>query len=469
MARCRRRFARFLKELSRQTAGMLARPVYIGRYLTRVPDGALVFFPCRSGFLSCGLAGIVAVKWATPNVDAASDVANLSGLLDRMAENFRVMGDRDGALDPDYLGGKNTVQELLATARKLKSPGSFHTLFVDRALFSDVTRLWERLSGMVAAEEKQLTEHLGRLAPRDVEYVTVLIDSLKDTAWALKTELCDNIENVKRLMGPLDGVSFYRELNTVLNSIDRLEVRGRDSAGVSVMFCFPEDEFRNFEATLADFPTTSQGTLQDQYTRRRAGQVLLNHCIGVRCSSETDADGQAAVTLTYKVAAEIGSLGDNVRFLRKEIEKDEVLKVLVRHGHRFHTISSHTRWASVGAINEGNCHPMDNRAKGAPTTSPIIHACLNGDIDNYLMLRESLARTGVHIPEEITTDTKIIPLQIEKYIRDGEEAPEAFRRAVNDFDGSHAISMHTDLAPGRFFLAQRGSGQAIFIGLAESH
>ena len=46
---------------------------------------------------------------------------------------------------------------------------------------------------------------------------------------------------------------------------------------------------------------------------------------------------------------------------------------------------------------------------------------------------------------------------------------EAFRRAVNDFEGSHAISMHTDLAPGKLFLAQKGSGQAIFVGIAEDH
>ena len=29
--------------------------------------------------------------------------------------------------------------------------------------------------------------------------------------------------------------------------------------------------------------------------------------------------------------------------------------------------------------------------------------------------------------------------------------------------------MHTDLAPGKLFLAQRGSGQAVFVGLAEDH
>jgi len=41
--------------------------------------------------------------------------------------------------------------------------------------------------------------------------------------------------------------------------------------------------------------------------------------------------------------------------------------------------------------------------------------------------------------------------------------------AVNDFEGSHAIAMHSDLAPGKIFLAQKGSGQAMFVGLAEDH
>jgi glutamine---fructose-6-phosphate transaminase (isomerizing) len=41
--------------------------------------------------------------------------------------------------------------------------------------------------------------------------------------------------------------------------------------------------------------------------------------------------------------------------------------------------------------------------------------------------------------------------------------------AVNDFKGSHAISIHTDIAPGKIFLAQKGSGQAIFVGLTEDH
>ncbi|MGA8180483.1 MAG: SIS domain-containing protein, partial [Desulfobacterales bacterium] len=67
------------------------------------------------------------------------------------------------------------------------------------------------------------------------------------------------------------------------------------------------------------------------------------------------------------------------------------------------------------------------------------------------------------------TDTKIIPLQVGKYIQQGFDVAEAFRLAVNDFEGSHAISMHTDLAPGKLFLAQKGSGQAIFVGISDDH
>ena len=67
----------------------------------------------------------------------------------------------------------------------------------------------------------------------------------------------------------------------------------------------------------------------------------------------------------------------------------------------------------------------------------------------------------------MTTDTKIIPLQVEKYIQKGHKVETAFRLAVNDFSGSHAIFMHTSLAPGKFFMAQKGSGQTVFVGIGD--
>jgi len=124
----------------------------------------------------------------------------------------------------------------------------------------------------------------------------------------------------------------------------------------------------------------------------------------------------------------------------------------------------------VGAITEANCHPVDNQAAGRKSPEyGIIHTCLNGDIDNYQELKAQFESNGDRIHSAITTDTKIIPLKIQQHFQQGHAIDEAFRLAVNDFEGSHAISMHTDLAPGKLFLAQRGSGQAIFVGIADEY
>ncbi len=94
-----------------------------------------------------------------------------------------------------------------------------------------------------------------------------------------------------------------------------------------------------------------------------------------------------------------------------------------------------------------------------------IHVVLNGDIDNYQTLREALEAEGMSIAPEVTTDTKIIPLRIEKYLLAGRNLIEAFRRAVGDFEGSHAIAMTSNVEPGKIFLALKGSGQSIYIGI----
>ena len=146
----------------------------------------------------------------------------------------------------------------------------------------------------------------------------------------------------------------------------------------------------------------------------------------------------------------------------------------------FETAFAHTRWASVGSITEENCHParqfypptprrlapLEEKHYPAYGTGPwSIHVVLNGDIDNYQPLREALEAGGELIAPEVTTDTKIIPLQIEKYLLAGHDLTEAFRRAVGDFEGSHAIAMVSNVEPGKIFLALRGSGQSIYVGI----
>ncbi|MBW2322201.1 MAG: SIS domain-containing protein, partial [Deltaproteobacteria bacterium] len=288
------------------------------------------------------------------------------------------------------------------------------------------------------------------------------ISDIRDILWSLKNNVLFNVEKINNLgrfsefeQTPM-AVSRLKEINLIFNNLDRLEVRGRDSAGISLLFGLNKLDFQTFQEWLRE------KSLFDDFEARQNEEVLSNLSVRVnKWASWT------SLVFTYKVAAEVGSLGDNVSYLRSQVKNDEIFQRLVRMPHAHYSAIAHTRWASVGEISVPNCHPMDNDSN---VSKGIIHVCLNGDIDNYQELRRIYeVQTGNTIHEDVTTDTKIIPMQIEKYLRDEKTLEESFRLAVSDFKGSHAIAMHSDLAPGKIFLAQKGSGQAIFVGLAEDH
>ncbi len=444
--------------------------IYIGKHISRVPANSIVLFPYTPNIFQCGITGIVAIKTRNksepdytmpPVADMIHQIHRASKAIDEEAEN---------AIGENYLGGEQLVEDLYTAVRSLKARAAFYHIFTHPVEKQSLDGFSEQLGDIIDTESDRLNRLMGRLAPELVETMSQRIERLKDTAWGLKTELIENIDKIALLYGDSDlspavtTISTLKNINAVLNSIDRLEVRGRDSAGISLLFIMDRPDYEKFREQL-----DAQGLTAD-FNSRQTFNILNNRSIAV---NELGADGSGAMTslaFTYKVAAEIGGLGENVSCIRRQIIEDPILKQVVRTAFRYHTVSAHTRWASVGAINEANCHPVDNRTmtENAKTNS-IIHVCLNGDIDNYQTIKAGYADRGIQIPPEITCDTKIIPVHIQSYLTEGHPIETAFRLAVNDFEGSHAISMHTDLAPGKLFLALKGSGQAIFIGLAEDH
>jgi glucosamine--fructose-6-phosphate aminotransferase (isomerizing) len=441
-----------------------------GCHPASVSGPAVIFFPCTPNLLCCGLAGLIAVK-GKPGRETAVDLAVLRDLADTAeAAGLKTGATRTDAIADGYLGGQQTLDALLNNIRVLKQEAPFLRLFKDPAIQHTLSDLSRRLAAILKREQALLAEQAGSLEPQAVDVIAARIEALKDMIWCLDVELAGNIGRIGELMpgangsGPDSRITLFRQINAVLNSIDRLEVRGRDSAGISILFIMAADDYEVLRAELA------HNGLIEEFEQRMDREVLGNASISLNRSTTGDGQSVVALTTVYKIAAEIGSLGDNIRFLRRQIQADRILQRIAAEPHAFYTVSSHTRWASVGAITEPNCHPVDNTVAGATLKDrPIIHACLNGDIDNYLELKTALEARGRSIPEPITTDTKIIPLQIESHLENGVDVIEAFRLAVNDFQGSHAIAMHTDLAPGKFFLAQKGSGQAVFVGLAEDH
>ncbi|MEE4112550.1 MAG: SIS domain-containing protein, partial [Desulfobacteraceae bacterium] len=444
--------------------------IHWGRVPASIDGPAVILFPCSTNRLCCGLAGIIAVKGRTGR-NMPMDLKALAALVDSVEAGVQERPPQQtDAVTGDAPAGQAALDSLLAEIRALKQEGPFLALFKNPTAQKTVADLSVRLSALRQREQARLTQTMGSLETHVVEIISTRIEALKDMCWCLDVELAGNIERIRSLMpgsadpGPDSRITVMRQINAVLNSIDRLEVRGRDSAGISILFIMTAKAYEAVSSAL------DRKGLTPEFERRMDREVLQNTSISLNRSAADDGQSIVALTAVYKIAAEIGSLGDNIRFLRQQIQQDEILHLLAAAPHRFHTVSSHTRWASVGAITEPNCHPVDNTVTGTTFKDrPIIHACLNGDIDNYLELKAAMEASGRTIPEPITTDTKIIPLQIEHYLRSGVDVAEAFRLAVSDFQGSHAISMHTDLAPGKFFLAQKGSGQAVFVGLAEDH
>ena len=70
-------------------------------------------------------------------------------------------------------------------------------------------------------------------------------------------------------------------------------------------------------------------------------------------------------------------------------------------------------------------------------------------------------------PTELTTDAKIIPTLVSRRLGEGEPLDAAFLSTVARFEGSVAIAVSSAEAPDDLHLALRGSGQSLYIGLAE--
>ncbi|MBW2513248.1 MAG: SIS domain-containing protein [Deltaproteobacteria bacterium] len=452
----------------RSLGATLGRRVYFGRNPSTVPQGSLVFFPYLPNTLSCGLTGIVSVK-SKQTSDFRIDIPGLKDRIRSLEQKTIHQCSREELTGKiGYLGGESLLKSLYEKIQQCKQTDAFLHIFSHRNTLEDLLQLAQRIQSLIEAESTVLFQQIGRLSPGEVETITDSLEILKDIHWSIKAEIVGNVHKVEDLISYHTGmttpfsIKIFREINAVLNSIDRLEVRGRDSAGISVMLLFDKKDWQDLRRMIDD------DGLLDDFSDRSSRNILSNGSIQIDPARESDNQDCVAIVFTYKIAAEIGALGDNVAYLRQQIKTDPIFQRTATFTPANYTISSHTRWASVGAITESNCHPVDNIPEGNnPSARGIIHACLNGDIDNYLEIKEALLASGAVIQEDISTDTKVIPLQIQKYVQQGAPVAEAFRRALNDFKGSHAISMHTNLAPGKLFLGQRGSGQAVFVGLAE--
>ena len=454
--------------------------IYVGRDPQGVSAPALILFPLQPATLCCGLAGILVLRRKGKPTPAGD---GLAGLFDGAAKKNLPVLLAGGIASSAYLGGSPSLEAMEVELLGLKGEEAFRRIFFDCEEALRLTRLSDRMQAFLSAEEALLEEMAGCLSTADLEAVNGGLVLLRDLVWGLQHDILDNVGKIVHLAGgggigdvAPEALPKYRKINTLLNSLDRLEVRGRDSAGISVSFV-PADAgaFANLLARLRG------GELEGELQRRMVPGDLIDGSIsGSPRAALQGEKGVGTISFTYKTASIIGSLGRNVRELRNRIARDRLFHAFARLTAAFETAFAHTRWASVGSITEENCHPVGNFTISADDIPGQAHekdypaygrgpwtiqVVLNGDIDNYQSLREALGTYGELIAPEVTTDTKIIPMEVEKYLLLGFDLKESFRRAVGDFEGSHAIAMVSNVEPGRVFLALKGSGQTIYVGI----
>lgn len=411
----------------------------------------------------CGIVAVLPRPASRPAPEPAAVLAALSEVEQILASENLAGGD----LDPL----RSASQRLVETDRSLRYTPGLSCLLRTEGMIDDVAAVTGRIGKLLAGFESWLDGSAQDLSPALQEDLNAVLIDLKDAWWAIdrdrlataravrdltaevgagngKDVVDQNLREQKLVGQNLVGQNLVGQnlvgwwaIEVALSSLDRLEVRGRDSAGLHVLVSnhgldLDDPQVLEIIAPRAADPLFTAGAVRVQ-----------DDCL----------------SFVYKAAAEIGELGDNVLALRSQIRSDQLLARAIAPDSARVTVLGHTRWASVGIISQPNAHPVNSDELGRPA-APYVVAALNGDVDNHAELRlsESLA-----IPAELTTDAKVIPTLISRGLADGADLNQAFVETVRRFDGSVAIGASTAGSPDSIQLALFGSGQSLNVGMAE--
>src|SRR5215831_6190010 len=106
----------------------------------------------------------------------------------------------------------------------------------------------------------------------------------------------------------------------------------------------------------------------------------------------------------------------------------------------------HTRWATHGRPSDENAHPHAYRGVA------VVH---NGIMENHLALKKELAQRGHIFSSE--TDSEVFAHLISDQLGEGQDLPEAVRRAVSRVKGTYALAVVAEKDPQRIVCTKTAS------------
>lgn len=343
----------------------------------------------------------------------------------------------------------NKIENALATLA-----GSFDEL-MSFATFRDVvTHAPSKnvLTGLVSALKSALDVVGKRIAEGgSSDLFRKLSESLRDYLWQVDVEVLGLEDKLTAILPDAESKKDTTRLflawsvERVLGSLDKLEVRGRDSAGVTIVLPLKAN-------------WSLKTSLNDELKRRSAIDETATGNATLSAGKK-----RPVLRVMHKVANLVGKLGDNGAALRAAIKGDSLLWAAAEALDGINIVA-HTRWASNGHITIANCHPVSGQVTGSSAGRDIL-AVINGDIDNYAQLMATAVRSrGFECNHAVTTDAKILPVKLALDTDPAAVPDERVMVALRACNGSLATAVQFMDEPSQLVVGQQGSGQALYIG-----
>ena len=366
----------------------------------------------------CGISGIV-----FNSTNCLSNFISYSVLYKKIID-----------IDKLFLSNSN-INELYDLAWKYKTNINFIGYLKNEKEHKYVVNTIQLLDTFIKDKDKVINN-----LNDDIHY-SKKIEKIKDIKWFLEKELKQTklfINNfiIKTQFKKIDEsiIVFYKNLSSIINSINFLEMRGRDSLGVSINLLLD----KNIKLNIKQFKN-------------------LQYCKNI--------DNTSNVQFIFKFSKNIGYLGENADNIISQIKANKNFVNLINKSKIINgSIVCHTRWASVGQVNDNNCHPIINNEK-IKQSIPYIHAFVNGDIYNYKEIIDTKQKEfGKKLKNSCSSDSLSVPLIFTE--KNNELSNNFVKSKLNKLIGSYALALETENNTEKILIAKSGS-QGLYVGKSE--